>query len=83
MIRVLDASGNWLKPVLNPFTAPAGYISGLTDAWTPLKNSIFSGPITHLLSVLCVLIKVLLRTGAKKKTKRLKGFKFHASIRRF
>ena len=30
-------------------------------------NSIFSGPITHLLSVLCVLITIFLHASAKKK----------------
>ena len=37
---------------LNPFTASACKMSGLNDA-----NSIFSGPIAHLLSMMCVLIK--------------------------
>ena len=35
-------------------------------------NSIFSGPITHLLSVLRVLMKILSHASAKKKTKGLK-----------
>ena len=30
-------------------------------------NSIFSGPITHLLSMLCVLITIFLHASAKKK----------------
>ena len=38
---------------LNPFAAPACNISGLKGARTRLKNSMFSGPVTHLLSVLC------------------------------
>ena len=33
-------------------------------------NSIFSGPLTHLLSVLWVLMKILSHASAKKKTKR-------------
>ena len=50
-------------------------ISELKDAWT--LNSIFSGPITHLLSVLCGLMKILSRCQCeKRKTKRLKGFRF-------
>ena len=39
-------------------------------------NSIFSGPITHLPSMLCVLIKILSHASVKKKTKRLMGFEF-------
>ena len=40
-------------------------------------NAIFSGPIINLLSLLCVLMKILSHASAKKKTKRLKGFEFH------
>ena len=43
-------------------------------------NSIFSGPMTHLLSVLCVSVKILSHASAKKKTKRLKDFKFRTFI---
>ena len=43
-----------LEPLISPFTAPACQISGLTDA---PASSVFSGPITHLLSMLYVLIK--------------------------
>ena len=50
---------------LNHFTAPACKISGLTDAQTPLKNSVCSGPITHLLSVLCVWMKIFSHANAK------------------
>ena len=46
-------------------------------------NSIFSGPITHLLSVLYGLIKFLSHVDAKKKTKRLKGFRLDAFTGRF
>ena len=35
--------------IINPFTAPACKISGLKDARTRLKNSIFSGLRTNLL----------------------------------
>ena len=48
-----------------------------TDA---LVKSIFSGPTTHLLSIL---MKLLSHVSAKKKTKRLKGFKFRTFIGRF
>ena len=43
-----------------------------------LINSIFSGSVTHLLSVLCILPKILSHVSVKKKRKRLKGFRFHA-----
>ena len=57
---------------INPFTAAACEISGLKDAPDAAANSIFSGPVTHLLSVLCVLLKILSDAGAKKKTKSCK-----------
>ena len=46
----------WLsnKYSINHFTAPASESSGLKESRTRLKNSIFSGPVTHLLSVLSV-----------------------------
>ena len=46
-------------------------------------NSIFSSPITQLLLMLCVVMKVLPHASAKKKTKRLKGVKFHTFSGRF
>ena len=60
----------------NPFTAPDCKISGLKEPQTRLKNRIFSGPVTHLLSMLSVLMKVLSHACVKKKTKRFKVFKF-------
>ena len=39
-------------------------------------NSIFSSPITYLPSRLCVMMKILSHASVKKKTKRLKGFRF-------
>ena len=44
---------------------------------TSTFNGIFSGPMTHLLSTVCTFMKILLHASAKKKTRRLKGFKFH------
>ena len=41
-----------------------------------LGNGRFCGPVTHLLSVPCVLIIVISHANAKKKTKTLKGLKF-------
>ena len=65
---------------INPFTAPACKISWLKDAQMHLKNGIFSGPVTHLLSALCVLIKLLSHASVKKKAKRRKGFKFRTLL---
>ena len=39
-------------------------------------NCIFSGPVTRLLLVLCLLIKILSHASAKKKTKSLKDSNF-------
>ena len=77
---------------INPFTARACNISGLKDAGTrlqacyiPVKHVIFrssmlySGPVTHLLSVLCVLMKILSHASAKRKTKGLTVF--HDALR--
>ena len=46
-------------------------------------NSIFSGPITRLLSMLWVLMEILSHASAKKQTKRLKSFKFGTFMGRF
>ena len=40
------------------------------------SDSIFSGPATYVLAILCVLMKVLSHASAKKKTKMHKCFKF-------
>ena len=39
-------------------------------------NTIFSSPLTHLLSMLCILMKILSHASVKKKTKRLTGLNF-------
>ena len=50
-----------------------------TDA--PANNSlIISDPISHLFSVLCVLMKILSHASARNKTKRQKGFRFPTVI---
>ena len=46
-------------------------------------NSIFSGSLTHLLSLLCVLMKSFHMPARKNKQKRLKGFKFPTFAGRF
>ena len=38
-------------------------------------NSVFSGPIAHLLSMLCILMQIFSHASTKRKTERLKGFK--------
>ena len=84
-IKLDDASTKSSHMFINPFTYPVCKISRLKlvkDARTCLKNCIFSSPIsiTHLLSVLCILRKILWHAGAKKKTKRLKFFNFTLSL---
>ena len=66
-------------------TGLKGLGASLTQDGHPVRpvNSIFSGPITHLLSMLCVLMKIPSLASAKKKTKRLKGFKFGTLVGRF
>ena len=74
---VLQSSFNpfTLCPSLTNFRAEKG-----TDA--PAKRVVF-GRMAHLLSMLRVLIKILSHARAKKKTKRLKDFKFRFFIGRF
>ena len=50
-------------------------------ACTCKQNSIFSGPITHLFSMLCILMKILFTCWCEKVKK--KGFKFGTFIGRF
>ena len=63
--------------ILNAITALAHTVSGEKDQCMHApENSLFSGPTAHLLSMLCVLVKIFSNAGVKKKTKRPKGFKF-------
>ena len=65
-----------LAPFNRSHTAPTCNISGLKDA-----QSKFSGPITNLLPMVCVFMKILARQCEnKKQTKRLKSFKFRTFI---
>ena len=68
---------------INTFTAPVCKISRLKDARTCLQTVYFSGPSASLLSMLCILVKIISHARVKKKTKRLKGFKFHTFIGHF
>ena len=63
-----------LSLTVNPITAPACKISGLKDARTRLQTVYIPGPITHLLSMLCVWMKILSHASAKKETKKAEGF---------
>ena len=67
---------------INPLTAPARKFSGLKSVHIHAANSTFDGPITILLSVLCILVEVLSRAQAKS-GKSLNDFKFGTSIGRF
>jgi len=67
---------------VNPFTAPACNFSGLKEA-RKHAHSIYSGPLTHLLSMLCVLMQLVSHAGAEKEAKRLKGFILGTFIGRF
>ena len=49
--------------------------------YTP-ANSLFDGPVTNLLSILCILVEVLSRVHAKS-GKSLNDFKFGTSTGRF
>ena len=52
--------------ILNPFTAPAGKISGLKHSHTGLQTGYCFGSATNLLSILCILIEIPSHTNAKK-----------------
>ena len=67
---------------INPFTAQPVKLRAEICTDAP-AHSIFSGPVTHLLSVLYILMKIHSHASAKEKTKRLKGFQFCSFIGRF
>ena len=50
--------------------------TGLRRAQTRLLKVYLGGSVTNLISTLCVLIRILSHTNAKKKTKRLKDSNF-------
>ena len=67
---------------INPFTAPASKIPGWkVHTYTP-ANNIFDGPITNLLSILCVLIETF-HVVLRRRGKNIDGFKFGIFIGRF
>ena len=58
--------------VFNPITALAYTVSGEKDQCMHApENSIFCGPTAHLLSMLCVSVKILSNARVKKKPKRV------------
>jgi len=73
--KVLDAG-------INPFTAQPVKCPGWKMKGRACKQYILRS-CNYLLSTLCVLMKILSHTGAKKKKKRLKGFRFRTFIGRF
>ena len=72
----------YCKVSFNPFTATARKFSGMKVHTDTPANSIFDGPITSLLSVLCILVEVLSNAQAKK-GKSFNHFKFGTSVGRF
>ena len=58
----------------NPFSAPAckKKIFRAGKSANAPSNSIFSGPVTNIILIVCIFVKILSRTTAKKKRKRLK-----------
>ena len=84
-----DKSLTALARKVNPFTAPACTICGLKGAHrhTP-PNSVFDGPVTNLLIIVCILTEILSSAHAKgaqkKREKRsLNAFKFGTFVGRF
>ena len=73
--KVLDAG-------INPFTAQPVKCTGWKMHGRACKQYILRS-CNNLLSTLCVLMKILSHTGAKKKKKRLKYFRFRTFIGRF
>ena len=67
---------------INPITAPDCKIFGLKDARTHLQTVYFS-LVYHLLSTLCVSMKILSHNSAKITTETINGFKICTFIGRF
>ena len=63
------------QDLFNPFTAPECKVSALRSARTCLHaDSIFSGPVTSMILIVRVWVKILSRTTAKEKREKAKGF---------
>ena len=72
---VVNIVGNIMVVRFNPFTAPDCKIFGLKDARMHLQT-VYSGPITHLPSMLCILMKIRSHASSKKKKKGLRVSNF-------
>ena len=68
--------------IVNPFTAQASKLSRRERAHIHPCNSIYGGPVTHFLSMLCILVEVLSAAHSKGE-KSLNDFKFDTFIGRF
>ena len=75
-------TGEIIKDALsfNPFTPPTCYIPGHIK--TAPSNSVFDGAITNLISILCILIKILSRADGDG-PQNLNDFKFGTFIAHF
>ena len=83
MFTGLMSSTPAMSQQVNPFTAAACSISGLKSSHIRApENSILDGPITNLLSILCLLIEVLSRAHAKRRKGPI-NFKFGTLIDKF
>ena len=70
--------------LFNPFTAPARKIFRAERCTDTHANSIVSVPLTRFaFNAVCVLMKILSHASAKKKTQKLKGFKFRTFMDHF
>ena len=76
MVKVV---GNIMVVRFNPFTVLDCKIFGLKDARMH-PQTVYSGPITHLPSMLCTLMKILSHgsAGKKKRKKKANGFQISA-----
>jgi len=90
IITKMQLLPNKCRRGVNPFAAPACKTSGLKDAWTCLRKllqTVYFPVLYHsLLSMLCVLIKILyvaVRKRRKRKEKSLRDSDFAFCVGRF
>jgi len=82
LIELLHTEHSAYKTMFNPFTSPACKTSGLKSAHIHASKQYIFRSITNLISILCVLMKILSHANAKKR-KKLDDFKFRTFIVRF
>ena len=80
--RMIPALSRAAVKTFNPFTAPACKTDRLKSAHVHTCKQYFDGPITNLLSILCILIEFPSHAHAKR-GKNLNDFKFGTSIGHF